>query len=128
METIKKTEDFTFIYNKGEKIHTKYSLIFKKKKTNHLFGFIASKKIGNAIVRNRLKRLFREVVRKNMDKFSPNCAYILIAKKKCSQDFNDLNFNLIENDIILGLKRYEKRNNKNNKNISKNIEKHKKGL
>lgn len=124
METIKKTEEFTIIYNKGEKIHTKYALIFKKNKHQNIFGFVASKKVGNAVVRNRLKRLFREVVRKNMNNFSPNCAYILVAKKICAENFKELKYNTIEKDIILGIKRYEKRNNKNNKNISKNNEKH----
>lgn len=124
METIKRTEEFTYMYNKGEKIHTKYTLIFKKKLTKQLFGFVASKKVGNAVTRNRLKRIFREVVRKNMDIFSPSCAYIIIAKKKCSEDFEKLNYEIIKKDIINGIKKYEKNTNKTYKNVSKNFEKY----
>lgn len=122
METIKKSEVFSVIYNKGEKIHTKYTLIFKYTYTP-TFGCVASKKIGNAVVRNRLKRIFREVVRLNMNKFSPYCAYVIVAKKTCSQDFETLKYEKIEKDILLGLKRHEKNFNKDNKNISKSHKK-----
>lgn len=120
METIKKSENFNIIYTKGKRIHTKYCLIFLQKSEKQLFGFVASKKVGNAVVRNRIKRLFRETIRKNINKFDKNFSFILIAKKQCKLDLEFLKFNDIEKDILYGLKKNEKNFNKNNKNIPKN--------
>ncbi len=119
METIKKSENFNIIYTKGKRIHTKYCLIFLQKSEKQLFGFVASKKVGNAVVRNRIKRLFRETIRKNIAKFDKNFSFILIAKKQCKSDLEFLKFNDIEKDILYGLKKNEKNFNKNDKNIPK---------
>jgi ribonuclease P protein component len=45
------------------------------------FGLIVSKKIDKrAVIRNRLKRVFREVIRKNLDKFKPG-DYLFLVKR-----------------------------------------------
>lgn len=85
METLKKTNEFSFIYNKGIKIYTKYTIIFIQKTSFQKFGFVTSKKIGNAVKRNRIRRIFRSVIRTDIEKFNNACSYVIVAKKKLSR-------------------------------------------
>lgn len=115
METIKKDKEFNFFYNHAKKIFTKYVLIFHTKTKEQKFGFVTSKKVGNAVKRNRLRRIFREVVHKNIEKFDKNSSYIIIAKKTCLEDYENIKYEDIKKDILRGLQ-------KNVKNITGKID------
>jgi len=59
--------------------HTPYFVLFFKKSNEYTVGFVASKKIGNAVYRNRAKRLLRAHFIENIDLLSHG-SYVLVAK------------------------------------------------
>lgn len=62
---LRKDADFNRVYNKGKKIHGKYVVIFCLKNGMEFdrIAYIASKKVGNSVHRNRARRLMRESMR-----------------------------------------------------------------
>ena len=104
---IKKSKDFSLIYNKSQKMHTKYAIIFIKEnnKNEQRFGFVASKKTGKAVQRNRIKRLFREFVKTHKNKFRENTDYIFVGKSVLKEKIKNLKYKDIEKDIIKVIKR-----------------------
>jgi ribonuclease P protein component len=54
-------------------------VLFYKKGLEYKVGFVASKKIGNAVHRNRAKRLLRAHFIENIDLLSQG-SYVLVAK------------------------------------------------
>lgn len=101
MNTLKKNREFQNIYTSGKKCFGYYSLIFFRKNNlkNSQFGFVASKKIGKSNCRNRIKRLFREYVKLNIEKFNDNYDIILIGKKILGENIKKIKYKDIEKDL-----------------------------
>jgi len=59
--------------------HSPYFVLFYKKTDGCKVGFVASKKMGNAVHRNRAKRLLRAHFIENIDLLSEG-SYVLVAK------------------------------------------------
>ncbi len=91
---------FHRVYSKGRS-YANQSLIIHVLKNNDIkgrIGFAVGKKVGNAVVRNRIKRLLRETYRLNRLEIQPNVSMILIARKSLKnaklndviRDFKDI--------------------------------------
>jgi ribonuclease P protein component len=71
----------------GRKLHTSHFLVFIESQTAQptRLGVTVSRKVGNAVVRNRVKRRVREFFRLNYPKLIPGQAFSIIAKKSAAQ-------------------------------------------
>lgn len=101
MNTLKNNREFQNIYTSGKKCFGYYSLIFfnKNNLNENRFGFVASKKIGKAHCRNRIKRLFKEYTRKNLEKINKNYDIIIIGKKNLGDNIKKIKYFNIEKDL-----------------------------
>ena len=92
ISSLKKNEDFKSLLA-GKKINNKYLTIFYKKlsyKNNNSLNisFVAQKKIGNAVKRNKIKRRLKNIMNIAIKKINLNLnySYLLIAKKTVLED------------------------------------------
>lgn len=54
-------------------------------------GITAGKKLGKAVVRNRVRRRLREIYRRNEEKFCPGWDIVVVARSRCVHaDFSKL--------------------------------------
>ena len=85
LPTLKKSSQFSHIRNKGSFYKCKYFNGFFLKDENQdtfILGLVASKKLGNAVERNRAKRRTREAIRtSSMIGSLKGVQFILILKK-----------------------------------------------
>lgn len=82
-ERLRRKRDFEIIAKEGIRKHTKNFLIIARKNDQGFsrLGAVASKKVGKAVERNRVKRLMREFFRRNKDKLPPSTDYVIVGKK-----------------------------------------------
>lgn len=88
---IKKEKEINDIIKNGFRKSNKYFSVYKKINENnkyYRFCICVSKKLGNAVNRNKNKRQIKDIVDKSKIKFSKSSDYVIILKK----EINELEF------------------------------------
>ena len=82
-ERLLNRKDFVNLNRSGKRYRTEhFTVLFKKNGlTITRLGITVSKRIGNAVRRNRIKRLIREFFRLNKESFRKGCDVIVIANR-----------------------------------------------
>ncbi|MFV0362475.1 MAG: ribonuclease P protein component [Suipraeoptans sp.] len=81
-ESLKKNNDFKEVYSSKKSYANKYAVMYVKKNNlnNNRLGISVSKKVGNSVVRHRIKRLIKEAYRLQEDKFKNGYDIVIIAR------------------------------------------------
>ena len=79
---MRENKDFLNMYKKGRYITSKYSVIYVKPNNRpfNRFGITAGKRIGNAVARNRAKRLIRLAYQKAEVKLPVGIDIVIVAR------------------------------------------------
>jgi ribonuclease P protein component len=95
---LRKNKDFKQTYKKGCSIKGEYLVIYYKKNNQieSKFGFSVSKKVGNAVIRNRIKRILRECCRINQVKIVKGHNIIFVARSK----IKGISYWLVEKEML----------------------------
>lgn len=80
-ERIKKRKDFLILYKKGYRYRGRYfTLIFLPSNREYSrVGVVASRKVGEAVTRNKVKRWMRELFRRNKGLFESPADLLIVA-------------------------------------------------
>lgn len=82
---IKESKDFDKAFKRRNQISSKYTYIYinDNEYNNYRFGICVSKKLGKAVIRNKIKRRVKDIIDKSKLQFD-NKDYIIILKKSAS--------------------------------------------
>jgi ribonuclease P protein component len=100
---IKRNQDFQTVFQKGRSFANRQFVVYcleKEGQTDFRIGLSVSKKLGNAVTRNRIKRYIRQAIFELKDQLAYGNDYVIIARKPAA----DMDFFEIKNSLIHVLK------------------------
>ncbi len=93
---LRKKKEFNYIYKKGKVYFTKFLTLYvvSTKWKESKFGFSISNKIGNSVVRHKVKRRLSEIIRLKINEL-PVKNYVFVAK----QNIDELSFAQLQQEV-----------------------------
>ena len=101
---IKKNDEFQLAFKKGESFANRQFVVYvlEKPDQDHFrIGLSVSKKIGNAVVRNQVKRYIRQSFLELKENIQTGKGYVVIARKPAA----DMGFSEVKSSLTHVLKR-----------------------
>ncbi|MEC1374511.1 ribonuclease P protein component [Heyndrickxia oleronia] len=95
---IKKNDEFQKVFKKGKSFANRQFVVYvlKKGDQDHFrIGLSVSKKIGNAVKRNEIKRYLRQSIHELHEWIEQGNDYVIIARKPAA----DMNFHEVKKSI-----------------------------
>ena len=95
---MKKNRDFQNVYRNGKSYANKYLVMYvlENNLEKNRLGISVSKKVGNSVVRHRVKRLIKESFRLNEDRFQKGYDIVVVARKEAK----GRNYSEIESAVL----------------------------
>ena len=98
-QRVKKNKDFQKVFKHGKSFANRQFVIYSLRmegQEEFRLGISVSKKVGNAVTRNRIKRYVRQAVLELKDDLRPDRDYIIIARNQAASiDFHETKKSLI---------------------------------
>jgi ribonuclease P protein component len=82
---LSRSRDFDAVYRHGRSVSTRFLTLYWFQREEVVgdprLGFAVPKAVGNAVVRNRIKRQLREIVRVKLQERPPTNDYVLVVRQ-----------------------------------------------
>ena len=110
---IKKNEDFSRIIHNCKYIKNDLFIIYIERNesfNNYHFGISVSKKVGNAVVRNKIKRQIKDIIDKFNYQNNFNCI-IIVKKNIIFSNYHEMKnklYSLLTKEKLIKGEKYEK--------------------
>ena len=101
---IKKNEEFQLVIHRGESFANRQFVIYildKQEQDFFRIGLSVSKKIGNAVIRNQVKRYIRQTFLELNENIPAGKDFVIIARKPAA----DMTFSEVKSSLMHVLKR-----------------------
>jgi ribonuclease P protein component len=97
-----KRSDFQRLSKSGKRIQNRYFIVYISRNDIQRcrLGLTVTRKVGNAVARNRIKRLAREYFRQNRHIIKDYWDISLIAKRECIEVTNKALLSALENIFV----------------------------
>ena len=82
---LSRSRDFDAVYRQGRSVSTRFLTLWWYKREEAIgsprLGFAVPKAVGNAVVRNRIKRQLRDIVRARLETVPVTNDYVLVVRQ-----------------------------------------------
>jgi ribonuclease P protein component len=82
---LSRSRDFDAVYRHGRSVSTRFLTLYWFRRDEAIgeprLGFAVPRAVGNAVVRNRIKRQLREIVRGRLEGVPATNDYVLVVRK-----------------------------------------------
>ena len=100
---LKKRYQFNYVYKSGEHFSGEHIVLYvvSSKTKNIKVGLAVTRKIGHAVVRNRVRRRLREIIKKQVPNLKQNYNIIVVAR----ENVINASFEKLTNEFIKLIKK-----------------------
>ena len=99
---LQKNRTFQYVYHRGHSVACRDLVMLFAKGKELKVGFSVSKKVGNAVIRNRIKRRLRECFRPHLGDVKPGL-YVIVARPSAAE----ATFQSLQKDVRYLLKKQD---------------------